>query len=291
MRSLAPVRTSRLEEACRSSSGRVPTVLYCLSETRSNGPYARFPGFVDRIAVSNGHLPLAVAFTSGNRLLDALPLSDRVDLEADLAIVTLAAHKFTHSVGGLVAHIDFPIDAVLSVVATLKNGDTVEVGTVGSEGFVESDAVLGSARSQRTSFCQVRGTVGRMSIGRFEARMENSDSFARYMRRNVSAALFSAQQFAACNLKHSILQRCARWLSMTEDRVGNAEFTLTLEFLAIMLGERHTRVSEAADGLQTMGAITYHRGAVTVLDQQLLHAAACECYEACKLAFEASLRE
>ncbi|HEY5341722.1 MAG TPA: Crp/Fnr family transcriptional regulator [Candidatus Aquilonibacter sp.] len=241
--------------------------------------------------MSNGHLPLAVAFTSGNRLLDALPLSDRIDLEADLVIVTLAAHKFTHSVGGAVAHIDFPIDAVLSVVATLENGDTVEVGTVGSEGFVESDAVLGSTRSPRTSFCQVRGTVGRMSIGCFEARMANSDSFARLMRRNVSAALFSAQQFAACNLKHSILQRCARWLSMTEDRVGNAEFTLTHEFLAIMLGERYANVSEATDALQTMGAITYRRGAVKVLDQQRLNVAACECYEACKLAFDVSLRE
>jgi CRP-like cAMP-binding protein len=220
-----------------------------------------------------------------------LPLSDRATLEGDLEIVTLGAHKFTHSVGDVMGYVDFPIDAVLSVVATLENGDTVEVGTVGSEGFVESDAALGSALSQRTSFCQVRGTVGRMSIGRFEARMVTSGAFARLMRRNVRAALFSAQQFAACNVKHSILQRSARWLSMTEDRVGSAEFTLTHEFLAIMLGVRRASVSEAADALQTMGAISYRRGAVRVLDHELLNATACECYEACKLAFAASLRE
>ena len=239
----------------------------------------------------NGHSSIAVAYLSGNRLLDALPPSDRVDLEADLEIITIAAHKFTNSVGGVVGHVDFPIDAVLSVVATLENGDTIEVGTVGSEGFVESDAALGSPLSQRTSFCQVRGTVGRMTIGRFEARMATSGSFARLMRRNVRAALFSAQQFAACNVKHSILQRCARWLSMTEDRVGKATFTLTHEFLAIMLGVRRASVSEAADALQTMGAITYRRGAVSVVDRELLNATACECYEACKLAFAASLHE
>jgi CRP-like cAMP-binding protein len=263
-----------------------------VSETRSSRPYAGFPGFADRIAVSNGHLPTAaLAYVSGNRLLDGLPLSDRVDLEADLEILTLAAHKFTHSVGNPVGHVDFPIDAVLSVVATLENGDTVEVGTVGSEGFVESDVALNSALSQRTSFCQVRGTVGRMLIGRFEDRMTSSASFARHMRRNVRATLFSAQQFAACNVKHSILQRCARWLSMTADRVGNDEFTLTHEFLAIMLGVRRASVSEAADTLQTMGAISYRRGVVSIMDQRLLNTTACECYEACKLAFAASLSE
>lgn len=241
--------------------------------------------------MSNGHSPVIAGYSSGNRLLDALPLSDRSDLESDLEIVTLVAHKFTHSVGAVIDHVDFPIDAVLSVVATLENGDTVEVGTVGSESFVESDSALGSAHAQRTSFCQVRGTVGRMSIGRFHARMSTSSSFARNIRRNVRATLFSAQQFAACNVKHSILQRCARWLSMTEDRVGNSEFTLTHEFLAIMLGVRRASVSEAADTLQTMGAISYRRGVVSILDQTLLNSMACECYQACKHAFEASLNE
>ena len=239
--------------------------------------------------MSNGRTAPAVAYLSGNQLLDALPLSDRADLEADLEIITLAAHKFTHSVGGVVDYVDFPIDAVLSVVATLENGDTVEVGTVGSEGFVETDVALNSKYSQRTSFCQVRGTVGRMRIARFEARMADSTAFARLMRRNVRAALFSAQQFATCNVKHSILQRCARWLSMTQDRVASAEFTLTHEFLAIMLGVRRASVSEAADTLQTMGAISYRRGAVTVLDHGLLNGTACECYEACKAAFTVAL--
>jgi CRP-like cAMP-binding protein len=237
----------------------------------------------------NGRLAPEPGYLSGNRLLDSLPLKDRADLEADLNIVILAAHKSTHAAGSVMGYIDFPVDAVLSVVATLENGDQVEVGTVGSEGFVESDAALGSALSQRSSFCQVGGTVLRMTIGCFEARMVRSVPFARSMRRNVRAALFSAQQFAACNVKHSILQRCARWLSMTDDRVGNTDFTLTHEFLAIMLGVRRASVSEAADALQTMGAIHYKRGAVTIVDRKLLNNTACECYEACKDAFAVAL--
>ena len=233
----------------------------------------------------------AGTYSYGNRVLDALPAGDRRDLIADLEVVTFAAHQVTHEVGAILGHVNFPIDAVLSVVATLSNGDTVEVGTVGSEGFVETDAALHSSRAQRTSFCQVRGAVGQMSMARFMSRMATSGAFARLMRQNVRASLFSAQQFAACNVKHSVLQRCARWLSMTADRVGSAEFILTHDLLAIMLGVRRSGVSEAAEELQRQGAIRYRRGAVEVINQKLLNDSACECYEACKLAFSAALRE
>jgi CRP-like cAMP-binding protein len=233
-----------------------------------------------------GRSPAVSAFISGNRLLDSLPLSDRADLEGDLTLVTLEARDNTHVAGSSIAFVDFPIDAVMSVVATLENGDAVEVGTVGNEGFVESDAALDSKLAQRTTFCQVRGSVRRMSIERFEARLAGSAAFARSMRGSVRGALFSAQQFAACNVKHSIQQRCARWLLMTHDRVGAARFVLTHEFLAIMLGVRRASVSEAAEALQALGAITYQRGAVEILDRAALHAAACECYEACKVASE-----
>ncbi|MFN2460246.1 MAG: Crp/Fnr family transcriptional regulator [Candidatus Velthaea sp.] len=223
--------------------------------------------------------------------MDALPEADRAGISTDVDIISLAAHQSTHSVGAVVDFVNFPIDAVLSVVVTLKNGQSVEVGTVGRESFVETDAALESSVSHRTSFCQVSGTVGRMSIASFESRMANGDSFARLMRRNVRATLFSAQQFAACNIKHSLLQRCARWLSMTADRVGGGHFALTHDFLAIMLGVRRPTVCEAVDALEIMGAIRYHRGAVTVLDEHLLNATACECFHACKRAFAASLQD
>ena len=124
---------------------------------------------------------------------------------------------------------------------------------------------------------------------RFSDRMSTSGSFARLMRRNVRAAVFSSQQFVACNAKHTIRQRCARWLVMIEDRAGSADFKLTHDFLAIMLGVRRPGVSEAADGLQKIGAISYRLGTVTILDHALLVEAACECYQACKSAFASAL--
>ena len=213
-----------------------------------------------------------------------MPVADRPGLAADLEILTLSAHDVTHALGAAMEHVDFPIGALVSVVATLENGEVVEVGAIGREGFVEVDAVLGSYVARRAMFCQVAGQVGRMPMARFVQRMETSRPFARLMRQSVTAAMFTTQQFAACNAQHTVLQRCARWLLMTADRVGRERLSLTHDFLAIMLSVRRAGVSEAANVLQQLGAIEYQRGTVTIVNATRLGAEACECYEACKLA-------
>jgi len=232
--------------------------------------------------------PVAV-YRLGNRLLDALPAGEAPSLAGDVVILTLKAKQSTQSSGEPIMHVDFPIDAVLSVVATLKTGETVEVGTVGNESFVELDVALDSTLASRTSFCQVEGRVGRMTVERFRARMATSDAFAHAMRTNVRAALFSSQQFAVCNLKHTVIQRCARWLAMTADRVDRPQFSLSQEFLAIMLGAKTAVVAEATGRLERSGAVAYRGSEVRVLDTGALHDAACECYALAKAAFAASL--
>jgi len=162
------------------------------------------------------------------------------------------------------------------------------VGTVGSESFVELEATLGSDVASRTSFCQVEGRVGRMRVERLASRMRTSDTFGWSMRRNVRAALSSSQQFSVCNLKHSVIQRCAR-LAKTADRVDRPQFSLSREFLAIMLGVKAAVVIDATDWLEQSGAVAYRGSEVRILDTGRLHEAACECYGASNAAFADSL--
>ncbi len=234
--------------------------------------------------VPTGRSTQRLAFPCGNSLLDALPHTDRDELAEDLELVTLIAHEHTHVLGTWMEHVDFPVDAMVSVVASFENGDVVEVGAIGREGFVEVDAVLESYFARRATYCQVAGQVARMPMARFVDRMETSLPFARLLRDSVTAALFRTQQFAACNARHTVLQRCARWLLMTADRVGRDQFSLTHDFLAIMLSVRRAGVSEAANVLHRRGAIEYQRGVVTIVDAARLAGEACECYEACKAA-------
>jgi len=89
-----------------------------------------------------------------------------------------------------------------------------------------------------------------------------------------------AMQVAACNRLHEVPERLARWLLMSQDRIGGDKVPLTQEFLAHMLGTRRASVTVGAGILQKAGLITYTRGAVTVVNRSELEDAACECYQA-----------
>jgi len=76
---------------------------------------------------------------------------------------------------------------------------------------------------------------------------------------------------------------------MTQDRVNRAEFPMTHEFLAAMLGSRRSGVTVGAATLQGAGYIHYAHGKISVLDRAGLEATACECYGVAQEQFKASL--
>ena len=87
-----------------------------------------------------------------------------------------------------------------------------------------------------------------------------------------------ATQVAACNRVHKVEARLARWLLMSQDRLGGNDVPLTQQFLAHMLGTRRASVTVAAGILQRSRLITYNRGKVKVENRKKLERSACECY-------------
>lgn len=223
----------------------------------------------------------------GNRLLGALSEVTRARVTASVDVVALQRQQFTNRYDTQMHTVDFPIDAVMSVVATLSNGSTCEVATVGREGFVEVDAALASRIAHRTSFCQIPGHVARMPIEKFQTELVTSRDFETLVLRTVRTRAFMTEQLAMCNLKHTIVQRFARWLLMTRDRLEHGAFHVTHEFLAMMLGARRAGVSQAAATLQAAGCIAYRRGLIEILDDTAVAARCCECYAAERDAIEA----
>lgn len=225
-----------------------------------------------------------------NRLLGALSVAARARIRSIVDVVPLQRQQHTNLYDSPMTAVDFPIDAIMSVVATLSTGATCEVATVGPEGFVEVDAALAARVAHRTSFCQIPGHVARIPIDKFRAEIETNSEFNKLVLRAVRARTFMTEQLATCNLKHTVVERFARWLLMTRDRLECAEFKVTHEFLTMMLGARRASVSQAAATLQTTGCIAYRRGIVMIFDDHALQAASCECYaaerEAIRLCFE-----
>jgi CRP-like cAMP-binding protein len=146
--------------------------------------------------------------------------------------------------------------------------------------------VFGDDRAPTGVYVQVPGFGHRIKAAVFNKELAQSAATRRVMHRYAHAFFNQVAQSAACNQFHSIEQRAARWMLMTQDRMESTEFLLTQEFLAMMLGVQRTGVTIAAGILQRAGLIRYRRGNVTILDRRGLERRACECYRVSKREFD-----
>jgi len=183
----------------------------------------------------------------------------------------------------------FPIDCVVSLVKTMREGDTVEIATIGNEGVTAAGAPLRSDFPLGRMFVQVPGRAYKLRAAAFSDYLSSSEEARRWLERHTRALIGQIVQSAACNQLHSAAERCARWLLTMRDRRGSSAFALTHELMSQMLGVRRATVTEIAQRLKDRGAIAYRRGAVEIADEAALLRASCECYEAVAALYEAQL--
>jgi CRP-like cAMP-binding protein len=225
-----------------------------------------------------------------NRLLRMLGEDEYRTLMPCLRRVRLSPRTLVGQRDGVAEGVYFPCSCVLSVLTSMVDGTVVETGTVGSEGFVGIDVLLGSARWSDTVVCQVGGDCLWLAADDFCRAVGRDTGLRRAVQRFVLAYLGMVTQSAACNRLHKVEERFARWMLMTCDRVGGDAFYLTQEFIAQMLGVHRPSVSTVASAFQQSGLIRYTRGRMTILDRAGLEQASCECYAVCARQIEALLR-
>lgn len=232
--------------------------------------------------------PLHAGRQYGNLLLDVLSNDEYRELSSCLQMVDMHAADLIGQRGSTLTHVYFPITGVFSVLASLSDGSTVEVGTIGREGFVGIEMLAGGEQWTETTICQIEGKSLRMPAADFNRSIDRDSSLRRIAQRYLLLYLSLVSQSVACNRLHTIEARFARWILMTHDRVDGNEFNLTQEFLAYMLGVQRPSVSLVASSFQHAGLIRYHRGHMEILDRQGLEGACCECYALVKEQFNQS---
>jgi CRP-like cAMP-binding protein len=166
-----------------------------------------------------------------------------------------------------------------SVLTVQPDGESVEVGLIGREGFVGLPVIFGFKTSALRIITQGDGTAYRIDVGILRSLLPECPALERQLQRYSMILGIQSTQLAACNRLHDVEERLARWLLMSYERIGSTTLPLTQEFLSQMLGTRRSTVSVAASLLQKAGMISYTRGNVTILNRTKLEAAACDCYE------------
>src|SRR5258707_13282139 len=213
-----------------------------------------------------------------NKVLSATPDIESELMRADLIYVVLADHLSLHEPTQKIEFVYFPNRGMVSQVVVTKDGRTVEVGVVGSEGYVGAGLAVGLSRSSVREIIQIAGDGFRMMGNALERILRSAPQLQTILSRHAGLQGMQVGQTAACNRLHDIQHCVSRWLLMTQDRVNLGVLPIAHDFIATMIGTDRPTVNLAAAILQKKGIIEYVRGAVKVVNRRKLKNSACECY-------------
>ena len=214
-----------------------------------------------------------------NRLLAALPEDVMARLAPDLEPMHLALGEVIYEAHETLRHVYFPATAIVSLLYTMEDGRSVQMGVVGRDGVVGIAVFMGGETTPNRAVVQSAGDAYRMRLAPFRSECRRMGALQRLLLLYTQALLTQMSQSAACNSLHSVEQRLCRCLLLSHDRLDADELVMTQELIAGMLGVRREGVSAAANRLQDAGLIRYARGRIRILDRRGLEAAACECYQ------------
>jgi len=212
-----------------------------------------------------------------NGILQELPRKEFKRIFLKLELVPLPLHAVLKEAAKPIAYCYFLGSGLASILMVGERQDW-EVGLTGAGGFVGLPLLAGLRSSANRVIMQVAGSAFRISAWNMTATLADCPVLRKRLGQFGQEVALQSAQIAACNRLHNANQRLARWLLMSQDRLGGDQVHLTQEFLAHMLGMRRASVTVALGYLQKAGHIAYFRGAVKIRNRSGLEAATCEYY-------------
>ncbi|WP_035642604.1 Crp/Fnr family transcriptional regulator [Bradyrhizobium sp. ORS 375] len=220
-----------------------------------------------------------------NALLSKLPPAELAKLAPLLKYQSVQQHTVLFHPDQPMKVVYFPISAVISLVAELATGETIEAAMVGSDGAVGATSALSGAGALSRGVVKLAGDVLVCDVADLRTVAMNSAQVMSLLIRHDQSVYAQAQQSVACSATHSVQARLCRWLLRARDFSGDRNLQFTHEYLAVMLGVTRSSVTTEARLMQEAGLIRYARGSITILDLEALEECACECYTAVKLQY------
>ena len=219
---------------------------------------------------------------SHNILLNHLLAADVDFLLPQIRIVRLSFNDIIYEYGDSIDDVYFPLDSIVSNLAIMEDGTTIEISMVGREGVVGLSALLGGGIARHWTRMCIGGSLARLSASALDHTFLSNERTLKHIMGSYSSLVTQVSQRAVCNARHTVLERLACWLLLIHDRVGGNNLKLTQESIASRLGARRAGITVAAGMLQSIGAIEYRRGQLHIKDRERLEQAVCECYPVLK---------
>jgi CRP-like cAMP-binding protein len=214
-----------------------------------------------------------------NGLLQLLLTDDFRALDARLKSVALTEGAVLAEPGDEIRNVYFPHSGIVSFMVGLDDGAMVQTFMVGRDGVVGAAQALDSKTSVNKILVQVSGTASVIDRDPLREIVERNPRIRSVLAAHEQFLVADIQQTAACNARHSVEARAAKWILRMRDLVGD-DLPLTQDYLASMIGVRRSSVTDIAGAMQTAGAISYARGRLHVTNPEALGRMTCECHRA-----------
>ncbi|RWR34224.1 Crp/Fnr family transcriptional regulator [Sinirhodobacter populi] len=216
-----------------------------------------------------------------NLLLGRLVPEDRQRLARHLVARQMQPGDTLQKSGDDVQHTWFPCGAACGGfrVAAEDGGNPVEVACIGREGAIGGIVSNGRVPAYATAEVRAPGWFLMIRIEQLEDAKMESLALRHWLSRYSDCLVAQLLQNSACNARHTITQRCARWLLAESGRTGSPDIAMTQEQLAAILGVGRTFVTRVVGAMRAEGLIATQRGRIVLRDTEGLQKRCCDCSE------------
>src|SRR5256714_2841369 len=188
---------------------------------------------------------------SKNRLLAALPPDEVERLLPAFQQISFSLSDVVYEFSGHLDYVYFPTTAIVSLLYTMENGATAEMGLTGNDGVIGIALFMGGGTMPNRAVVQSAGDALRMKAKVLQDEFGKGGKFQYLLPRYTQALITQISQTAVCNRLHSVEQQLCRWLLLSYDRLNTDELIMTQELIAGMLGVRREGVTVAAVTFRT----------------------------------------
>ena len=212
-----------------------------------------------------------------NHLLRGLSDTELVRVAPALEAVRLPRPTELEGANEEIEFVYFPTSGVASIVAMDEGGESVDTAMIGREGMTGLAVFLGTGQSPMRTIVQVPLTAMRMRSDALRRELAHGGTLTRLLQRHAQVVMVTMAQLILCNRIHRLDQRAARWLLQVDERIDEAPFGVTQEFLAQMVGVQRPALSVAMRQFKDAGLVRYSRGQISIADRDGLHERSCGC--------------
>lgn len=213
-----------------------------------------------------------------NRILRSLPPTEYRRLTARARTVRLSGSRVLADFDRPSLYVYFPVTGMCGITLSCRSGARLQVASVGCEGVTSIYRNYLKTPDAQLHVELQPATAVQVSVEDFDREMDARLTLQSVVRKFYSAFHAEMMLSVACNRVHSLRQRYCRHLLSLTDRLASNELRITHMSIAALLGATRPSVTLASVELKRLGAISYRRNTLKILDRTTLEARACECY-------------